>query len=513
MKKIFTLLLLIVSYMGFAQATLPVSTTTISKTTLPTGFSHLGLGTDYTGPKLKFDTTGDYLVLYFDSAPANLTFSIGENNSFTTTSTFVAGSEFTIEESSDGNSYSPVVKYTSADNYGDKTITSLKSTSRYVRWFFTTKVSGSNVTLYNIALAKASTPGIPSLSLSKSSINFGNVFTSATSAASTVTVTGSDLTSTPTYTITGTDAAMFSAIGTLTTSGGSLDVTFSPTSVGEKNATLTITSGSASSSVSLTGTGVTTDNPFGLVETSPVSALVENFETGVVGSTVMPNNWKTASEATTDKNWSIKTYNSNKYAEMTAYTGTGAYNTWLISPAINLDQINKTNVKFDWNSGYANGAVLKVYVLKLNSGVMVKNLVTTINDNVNTTAYGATFNTETLDLSAYSGVGFLAFEYVGNSTIPTTTTYQVDNINVSSNLAVKDLNKTKINLVKNTIVKDILTFGAKANVQFVNMNGQVVKSAAVENGTTLDVSSLAKGIYVIKGNVNGENVSQKIVKQ
>lgn len=80
-------------------------------------------------------------------------------------------------------------------------------------------------------------------------------------------------------------------------------------------------------------------------------------------------------------------------------------------------------------------------------------------------------------------------------------------------LAVGDINKSKINLVKNTIVKDVITFGAKANVQIVNVNGQVVKSVAVDNGTSLDVSSLSKGVYIIKGNVNGETVSQKIIKQ
>ncbi|MFN3772713.1 MAG: T9SS type A sorting domain-containing protein [Cloacibacterium normanense] len=356
----------------------------------------------------------------------------------------------------------------------------------------------------------------PALSVSTSNINFGEVIIPNTSSPSTVTISASNLSVAPTYTITGTDAAMFSATGTLTTSGGSLDVTFAPTSIGAKSATLTITSGSANATVALTGVGVSADNPFSLDETSPVSALVENFETGVVGSTVMPNNWKTASEGAIDKKWSIKTFNSNKYAEMTAFNGTGTYNTWLISPAINLDQINKTSVKFDWNSGYANGAELKVYVLKLNSGVMVKNLVTTINDNVNTAGYGAAYSTETLDLSAYSGVGFLAFEYVGDSAIPATTTYQLDNINITSFLGVKDVIKSKNVFLKNTIVNDALSFETKGNatVKLYNSNGQLVKSFNITpNNKTINVSSLQKGVYIVSSELNGETVSQKIVKQ
>lgn len=353
----------------------------------------------------------------------------------------------------------------------------------------------------------------PVLSVSTTNINFGGVIVPNTSSPSLVTVTGSNLTAVPTYTITGTDAAMFSATGTLTTSGGALNVTFTPSSVGAKTATLEITSGSQTATVALSGEGISADNPFSLDESSPVSTLVEDFETGTVNSTTMPNSWKNANLSTNDRKWEVRTFNSNKYAQMSSFGGTGAYSTWLISPAVDLNQINKTNVKFDWNSGFANGAELKVYVLQLNSGVMVKNLVKTINDATNTTGFGAAFVNETLDLSSYSGIGFLAFEYVGNTSTPATTTYQVDNVNISSSLAVGDISKSKINLVKNTIVKDVITFGAKANVKIINLNGQVVKSVSVDNGSSLNVSSLQKGVYIVTAEVNGDAVSQKIIKQ
>ena len=81
-------------------------------------------------------------------------------------------------------------------------------------------------------------------------------------------------------------------------------------------------------------------------------------------------------------------------------------------------------------------------------------------------------------------------------------------------MSVVDVNNTKVNLVKNTIVNDGLTFGAKAtNVQLVNMNGQVVKTVSVDNGTIVNISSLPKGTYIVTADVNGKKVSQKIVKQ
>ena len=80
-------------------------------------------------------------------------------------------------------------------------------------------------------------------------------------------------------------------------------------------------------------------------------------------------------------------------------------------------------------------------------------------------------------------------------------------------MAVGDVNATKANLVKNTVVANNILFAAKADVQIVSMNGQVVKSASVNENTALDVTSLAKGMYIVTGTVNGKAVSQKIIKK
>ncbi|SFI07240.1 T9SS type A sorting domain-containing protein [Halpernia frigidisoli] len=89
----------------------------------------------------------------------------------------------------------------------------------------------------------------------------------------------------------------------------------------------------------------------------------------------------------------------------------------------------------------------------------------------------------------------------------------LDDVLISSaTLAVGDLKSAKVSLVKNTSVKDAIQFGAKADVQIYNMNGQIVKSASVSENTILNVSSLNKGIYIVTGVVNGEKVSQKIIK-
>ena len=82
----------------------------------------------------------------------------------------------------------------------------------------------------------------------------------------------------------------------------------------------------------------------------------------------------------------------------------------------------------------------------------------------------------------------------------------------NSVLAVSDVNSAKITIVKNSNVNKTIVFGAKANVQIISANGQVVKTAVVSENTNLDVSSLPKGMYIISADVNGQKVSQKIIK-
>lgn len=85
-------------------------------------------------------------------------------------------------------------------------------------------------------------------------------------------------------------------------------------------------------------------------------------------------------------------------------------------------------------------------------------------------------------------------------------------ITYTDGLAVSDVSGIKVALVKNSNVGNTIVFGAKANVQIIAANGQVVKTAAVSENSKLDVSALPKGVYIISADVNGQQVSQKIIK-
>ena len=104
--------------------------------------------------------------------------------------------------------------------------------------------------LYNPSGSSSSSTPDPTMTLNPTSMNFSCVEGKSTTNA--VSIKGSNLTATPTASITGTGFSISSK--SLSTSGGSVTVKFAPTTTGSFSGTLTITSGSLKKTVKLTGT-------------------------------------------------------------------------------------------------------------------------------------------------------------------------------------------------------------------------------------------------------------------
>ena len=118
------------------------------------GLTQEGLGSDYNATsnpttKLKFDGTGDWLLLQFDERPGTLTFNI-KGNSF-------SGSTFKVQTSEDGITYTDLETYTELGDTQDESFDNLDENVRYIKWIYTEKSSG-NVGLGNIALAAYAEP-------------------------------------------------------------------------------------------------------------------------------------------------------------------------------------------------------------------------------------------------------------------------------------------------------------------------------------------------------------------
>ena len=112
------------------------------KSNLPTGFTQNGLGNDYSASttKLKFDSTGDELIVKIDKEAAMLFFDI-KGNSF-------SGGTFTVQTSADGTAYAELSSYTNLDDTQTEAL-QLDADVRYIKWVYTKKSSG-NVGLGNI---------------------------------------------------------------------------------------------------------------------------------------------------------------------------------------------------------------------------------------------------------------------------------------------------------------------------------------------------------------------------
>lgn len=123
-----------------------------------TGLTPSGLGSDYSSsPKLKFDTTGDYLILKINEAPGVLTFDI-KGNGF-------SGGTFKVQTSANGTDYIDLNSYTTLGDKQSETFGNLSQNVRYIKWIYTTKSSG-NVALGKIALQKAP-PATPTFSVAE----------------------------------------------------------------------------------------------------------------------------------------------------------------------------------------------------------------------------------------------------------------------------------------------------------------------------------------------------------
>lgn len=245
-----SLLVFLVSFNGISQAILPTSWS-FTTTTLPTGWTeseaNFYTASGNTPPAKKFDSTGDNLVIYFSSNPGNLTYYLA-GNSF-------SGGTFTVEESDLGTVWTTLHVHTTppAGTYTSYTDVP-QSTTRYIRFIYTNKVSG-NIGLDDVAITQGAAGPSQEINVKQGSTT---VLTGGTQ-----TVNSPVATMTPTVftvenlgtvntlsisaaTISGPNAADFSVasfpVTVASASSGALTVNFTPSAAGTRNAVLTIAS-------------------------------------------------------------------------------------------------------------------------------------------------------------------------------------------------------------------------------------------------------------------------------
>lgn len=168
-----------VSVMGYAQAVLPTSWNFDDAT--PTGWTESlgGSNTRYTngmvGQACRLDQTNDYVQIYFAEEAGALSYNIkGQNQGGAWEGTF------TIEESVDGSAFTPLFTFSGAA-LPTAAFTAFNHTpnaaSRYLRFYFTTKVSGHNVALDEVSLGLPTASSAQEINITDGTNSIPNNFT------------------------------------------------------------------------------------------------------------------------------------------------------------------------------------------------------------------------------------------------------------------------------------------------------------------------------------------------
>lgn len=167
--------------------------------------------------------------------------------------------------------------------------------------------------------------------------------------------------------------------------------------------------------------------------------IAENFETLTVGTNISVNNWLNVAETGT-KLYKGNTFNTNKYAEISAFTSVVANQeasnkAWLISniplTALSTDQVF---LNFDTKDGFNNGATLEPYLITNWTGDITTSTKTLLYGTIasgSTSGYAVNFtNSGNILLTGNLSNFRIGFKYTGGYSPLKTTTFQIDNVRV-----------------------------------------------------------------------------------
>lgn len=163
--------------------------------------------------------------------------------------------------------------------------------------------------------------------------------------------------------------------------------------------------------------------------------LTEDFESYAANNDNFPIYVNDA--AIGSRYWQIKTFDGNKYIQMSSHNSTDDANEVYFIVPVNFN--NADSFSFKTKDGYDNGDVLKVYYTTnytLGQGISGSNLTEitssfTISSG-NSDGYGDSFvESGSYSLASISGNGAIVFKYEGTQSV--TTTMQIDDIQVVDN--------------------------------------------------------------------------------
>jgi hypothetical protein len=162
----------------------------------------------------------------------------------------------------------------------------------------------------------------------------------------------------------------------------------------------------------------------------PVDSVSEDFESQSNNNEIGIRGWENIA-VVGDRTWLGKEFSGNVYAQATAFNDQSPnMETWLITPKLNLDVIS--TLEFESAMAFYEHDGLTVYISTDYDGTNrstatwteLSARIATDSDGDNTWVPSGV-----VDLSAYNGIGHIAWVHVGNSSA-NTTSYRIDNIEI-----------------------------------------------------------------------------------
>ncbi|MGQ1785509.1 endonuclease [Saccharicrinis sp. GN24d3] len=246
----------------------------------------------------------------------------------------------------------------------------------------------------------------------------------------------------------------------------------------------------------------------------------EDFESVSVDNPITLSNWTVVNSLGANE-WLGKEYNSNKYAQMTAYQGDASEVDWLVSPSIDLSGKSEVVLNFATKDGFDVGDVLEVFVSEdyggdVNTASWVKLNPTLASGSASGFANNFT-NSGDISLTGYSGTVYIAFKYTGGTGL--TTTMQVDNILVKGKeiiSAINDNHRGYIKVYPNPAKDNISLEGDGEpikEVRIYNQGGQLMKFVT-DYGTysIIRINGFSTGLYYVRiTDINGYTKTEKLL--
>ena len=142
------------------------------------------------------------------------------------------------------------------------------------------------------------------------------------------------------------------------------------------------------------------------------TSLNENFSGGAI-----PSGW-TQKQVAGSKAWYITSFSGVYYAAMTGYQGTAPFDSWLMTPGLDLSKMNEKVLTFETEvNGYGSTTTqFEVYVMTTADPATAT--LTKLNPTIATapaSGYSSWTPSGNLDLSSFSGTVYIGFRYAATS--------------------------------------------------------------------------------------------------